>query len=231
MAGGGYWRGAGGGRHPWARAKPLKGDPAMRLLGREPVRRGRVTGGWQDLRAVHGLRASDGESAPWRQDARAVYSPTALCGAFWMHSTHILPKLTVFEYMQAICCHEPVLFPPEAPSGTHEAKKLPRLTVRGTRHGEMLPRIDARERTTATSCRCRTLGNAFREHFATGERPGLHRGIILPRPNACRTPRAPRPTAPNALRLSLGSSSNTTPCAAAPSRHATHAALSPPLKK
>ena len=80
------------GRHPWARAKPLKGDPAMQLLGQEPLRRGRATGGRQDSCAVHDLRASDGESASWRQDVRAVYSPTALCGSFRMHSTHILPK-------------------------------------------------------------------------------------------------------------------------------------------
>ena len=100
----------------------------------------------------------------------------------------------------------------------------------GTHHGDILPGPAERERIGPISCRCRTLGNAFREHFATGERPGLHRGIILPRPNACRTPRAPRPTAPNAPRLPLGSSSNTTPCAAAPSRHAPHMALSPPLK-
>ena len=114
-----------GGRHPCARAKPLKGDPVMRLLGQEPLRRGRATGGWQDSCAVHDLGASDGESAPWRQDARAAYSPTALCGAFWMHGAHILPKLAVFEYMQAICCHEPVFFPSEAPSGTHRGDILP----------------------------------------------------------------------------------------------------------
>ena len=117
--------GALGGRHPWARAKPLKGDPAMRLLGQEPLRRVRSTGGRQDSCTVHGLRASDGENAPWRQDVRAAYSPTALCGAFRIHGAHILPKLAVFECMQAICCHEPVLFPSEAPSGTHRGDILP----------------------------------------------------------------------------------------------------------
>ena len=48
--------------------------------------------GWQDSCAVHDSSASDGENAPWWQDVRAVHSPTALCGAFWIHSTHILPK-------------------------------------------------------------------------------------------------------------------------------------------
>ena len=114
-----------GGRHPCARARQLKDGPAMRLLGQEPLRRGKSVRGWQDSCDVHDSRASDGENAPWRQDARAVHSPTALCGAFWMHSTHILPKLAVFEYMQAICCHEPVLFPSEAPSGTHQGTILP----------------------------------------------------------------------------------------------------------
>ena len=143
MAGGGYWQVAGigealGGRHPWARAKPLKGDPAMRLLGQEPLRRGKSIRGRQDSCAVHDLGASDGESAPWRQDVRAVYSPTALCGAFWMHGAHILPKLAVFEYMQAICCHEVAHFPSEAPSGTHR--------------GDILPWPAARERIGAISC-------------------------------------------------------------------------------
>lgn len=86
LAGGGYWRGAGGGRHPCARAKSIRG--------------------WQDLCAVHDLRASGGENAPWWQDVRAAYSPTALCGAFWIHSTHILPKVAESEYMAAIYCHE-----------------------------------------------------------------------------------------------------------------------------
>ena len=140
MAGIGRWRASAErwGRHPCARAKPLKGDPAMQLLGQEPLRRGRATGGRQDSCAVHDLRASDGENAPWRQDVRAVHSPTALCGAFWIHGTHILPKLAESEYMAAICCHEPVFFPSGAPSGTHR--------------GTILPRPAARERIGAISC-------------------------------------------------------------------------------
>ena len=145
LAGGGHWQVTGIGEAlggvgtpPWARAKPLKGDPAMRLLGREPLRRGKSIRGWQDSCAVHDLGASDGESAPWRQDVRAVHSPTALCGSFWTHSTHILPKLAESECMQAICCREPVFFPSEAPSGTHR--------------GAILPRPAAWERIRAISC-------------------------------------------------------------------------------
>ena len=85
-----------------------------------------------------------------------------------MHGAHILPKPAHFGCMAAICCRELAFFPSEVPSGTHEAKKL--------------PRIAARERTKAKSCHHRTLGNAFRVHFAIGERPGgVHHGEILPR--------------------------------------------------
>ena len=145
LAGDRYWQVAGIGEalggvgtSPWARAKPLKDDPAMQLLGQEPLRRGRATGGRQDSCAVHDLGASDGENAPWRQDARAVYSQTALCGAFRMHGAHILPKLAESEYMAAICCREPVFSPSEAPSGAHR--------------GAILPWPAARERIRAIPC-------------------------------------------------------------------------------
>ena len=158
VAGIGRWRVSAGrrGRRPCARAKPLKGDPAMQLLGQEPLRRGRATGGWQDSCAVHGLGASDGENAPWRQDARAVHSPTALCGAFRIHGTHILPKLAVFEYMQAICCREPAFSPSEAPSGTHR--------------GDILPRPAARGCIRAIPCHGRQLGNAPGRYLAMAMR-------------------------------------------------------------
>ena len=138
----------------------------MQLLGQEPLRRGRATGGWQDSCAVHDLGASDGESAPWRQDVRAVHSPTALCGAFWMHGAHILPKLAVFEYMQAICCREPVFFSSEAPSGTHR--------------GAILPWPAAWERIGAISCHGRQLGNASERYLAMAGSLGMHQGTILP---------------------------------------------------
>ena len=99
-----------------------------------------------------------------------------------MHSAHILPKPARFGCMAAIYCQEGALFPSEAPSGTHEVEKP--------------PRIAARECIAAISCHGRTLGNAwrryiatvgrrgnaFREHFAIGERPGMHRGGMMPRP-------------------------------------------------
>ena len=128
----------------------------MRLPGQEPLRRGKSIRGRQDSRAVHDSRVSDGKNAPWRQDARAVHSPTALCGAFRMHGAHILPKLAVFEYMQAICCHEPVLFPSEAPSGTHR--------------GDILPWPAAWGCIRAQSCHGRQLGNASGRYLAMARR-------------------------------------------------------------
>ena len=128
----------------------------MRLLGQEPLRRGKSIRGRQDLCAVHDLRASDGENAPWRQDVRAAYSPTALCGAFRMHATHILPKLAESECMQAICCREPVFFSSEAPSGTHR--------------GDILPWPAAWECIRAQSCHGRQLGNAPGRYLAMARR-------------------------------------------------------------
>ena len=112
--------------------------------------------GWQDLRAVHDSRASDGESVPWRQDVRAVHSPTALCEAFRIHGTHILPKLAVFEYMQAICCHELAFFSSEVPSGMHR--------------GTILPWPAAWGYIRAQSCHGRQLGNASGRYLAMAMR-------------------------------------------------------------
>ena len=106
--------------------------------------------------AVHDLRASNGENAPWRQEARAVHSPTALCGAFRIHATHILPKLAVFECMQAICCHEPAFFPSEAPSGMHR--------------GTILPWPAAWGYIRAQSCHGRQPGNASGRYLAMARR-------------------------------------------------------------
>ena len=83
-----------------------------------------------------------------------------------MHGAHILPKPAHFGYMAANCCREPAFFPPEAPSGTHEAKKL--------------PRIAAREHATAKYCHGSPPGNAPRRYLAKAGSPGTHRGGILP---------------------------------------------------
>ena len=104
----------------------------------------------------------------------------------------------VFGCMARESCRELAVFPPEAAFGMHGAQNL--------------PRIAARERTAAESCHGKTpgnapreyiatasqaksasgrnpatvgrWGNAFRGHFAIGERPGTHQGTILPSPGA-----------------------------------------------
>ena len=89
----------------------------------------------------------------------------------------------VFGCMARESCRELAIFPSEAAFGMHGAQNL--------------PRIDARERTAREYCHCqsgqgriraqsrhrRTLGNAFREHFAIAGRLGMHSVDILPSPD------------------------------------------------
>ena len=117
--------------------------------------------------AVHDLRVSDGKRGPSRQDLRAVHSQTAVCGAFRIHGAHILPKPAHFGCMAAKCCHEPALFPSEAPSGTHRS--------------EILPLPDAGERISRAFRHRRAPRNAPRHNLATAGRPKTHHGNILPR--------------------------------------------------
>ena len=93
-------------------------------------RKAEITREWQDLHAMHDLTVSDSKNASWWQVVRAVHSPTAFCGFFWIHGTHILPKLAVFEYIPAICCHQEVFLPSVAPSGIHHGNLLPWLNAR-----------------------------------------------------------------------------------------------------
>ena len=89
---------------------------------------------------------------PSWQDLRAVYPPTAVCGAFRMHGAHILPKPARFGCMARESCREGAILPSEAPFGIHGVKKM--------------PRIAARERTAAKSCHGKAPGNASREYIA-----------------------------------------------------------------
>ena len=100
---------------------------------------------------IRGVRAA--KRGPSWQDLRAVYPPTAICGAFRMHGAHILPKPAHFGCMACESCQEGAIFPPEAAFGIHGVKNL--------------PRIDARERTVVKSCHGLTLGDAPRENNAT----------------------------------------------------------------
>ena len=98
---------------------------------------------------IRGVRAA--KRAPSWQDLRAVYPPTAICGAFRIHGAHILPKPARFGCMARRSCHEAPLFSSEAPFGIHGVKKL--------------PRIAARERIRAQSCHRQAPGNAFSRAF------------------------------------------------------------------
>ena len=93
--------------------------------------------------------------SPSWQDLRAVYSQTAVCGAFRMHGAHILPKPAHFGCMARESCRELAIFPSEAPFGIHEAQNL--------------PRIAARERTRAKYCHRQAPENAPWRH-GTGRR-------------------------------------------------------------
>ena len=148
----------------------------MQLLGQEPVRRGRATGGWQDSCAVHDLRASDGESAPWRQDARAVHSPTALCGAFRMHGAHILPKLAESECMQAICCHEPAFSRPRP-----LRERIGAQSCHGRQHGNASGRYlaMARRRMIATEVHRRPISDCNGQVMLNSHSSALSIFIIL----------------------------------------------------
>ena len=131
---------------------------------------------------IRGVRAA--KAAPSWQDLRAVYSQTAVCRAFRMHGVRILPERGDF--------------PVRGHFRDAWSTKLATDCRPETHRGGILPRIDTRERTAQVYCHCqsgqeriraqsrhrRTLGNAFRERFAIGERPGTHRARILPLPVA-----------------------------------------------
>ena len=102
----------------------------------------------------------------------------------------------VFGCMARESCHEAPLFSSEAAFGMHGAQNLPRIAARGRTAAESCHGKTPRERIAREYCHCqsgqeciraqschrRTLGNAFREYFAIVERPGTHRGEILPLP-------------------------------------------------
>ena len=121
---------------------------------------------------IRGARAA--KSASSRQDLRAVYPPTAICGAFRMHGAHILPKLARFGCMALESCRELAIFPPEAAFGMHGAQNLPRIAARG--------------RTAAESCHDKTPPRTHRARILPlPVRPRAHQGAILPPSDAGET--------------------------------------------
>ena len=104
------------------------------------------------------------------------------------------------ECMKQENCHEKA--PENASAQFLATARRPR-----THRARILPRMAAHGRTTAKYRRRRTLGDAIREHFAIGERRGMHQGIILPRLDV----RAPRPT-PHGSRSAHGAERPLVPC-------------------
>ena len=120
---------------------------------------GPCSGGPGKIRAPCMIRgASAAKRAPPWQDLRAVHSRKAVCGAFRIHGARILPKPARFGCMAAIRCQGGALFPSGAPSGMHEARKLPRMA--------------ARERIAREYCHGRPPMNALRRNLAAVGRWG-----------------------------------------------------------
>ena len=158
--------------------------PGLRALGRF----GAATDG--NIRAPCMIRrVCAAKRAPSRQDLRAVYHPTAICGAFRIHGAHILPEPARFRMHGARILPRTGDFPVRGHFRDAWSAKLATDCRLGAHRGGILPRQDPRERIAREYCHCqsgqeriraqschrRTLGNAFREHFAIGKRPGTHR--------------------------------------------------------
>lgn len=107
--------------------------PGLRALGRF----GAATDG--NIRAPCMIRrVCAAKRAPSRQDLRAVYHPTAICGDFGCMARISCQREPVFGCMARESCRELAISPSEAAFGMHEAKKLSRMA--------------ARERTVAEYC-------------------------------------------------------------------------------
>ena len=141
---------------------------------------------WQDMHAMYDLGVSGEKRGPSWQDFYDMYSQTAVCRAFLIHSAQILPKPAHFGYISAICCHRGGVFPSEASFGIHQAKILPRMSAwesfrrifchrrhaenaslrypaaadtRRTHHGEILSPSTCGERIMVKSCHRRNVEN------------------------------------------------------------------------
>ena len=139
-------------------------------------------------------RARAAKRAPSWQDLRAVYPPTAICGAFRIHGAHILPKPARFRMHGAQILPGAGDFPARGHFRDAWSAKPATDCRPGTHRGGILPRQDPRERTAQVYCHCRsgqeriraqsshrrTPGNASRHNLATTSRPRTHFAHILP---------------------------------------------------
>ena len=143
-------------------------------------------------------RARAARRAPSWQDLRAVYPPTAICGAFRIHGAHILPKPARFRMHGAQILPGAGDFPARGHFRDAWSAKPATDCRPGTHRGGILPRQGTRERTAREYCHCqsgqeriraqsrhrRTPGNASRHNLATTSRPRTHFAHILPSPGA-----------------------------------------------
>ena len=119
---------------------------------------------------IRGARAA--KRGPSRQDLRAVYPPTAICGAFRMHGAHILPKEARFRMHGARILPRSPLFPVRGPFWDTWSEKIATDCRPGTYRDEILPRQSARERIAREPCHRRTPGERISRAFCHRRVPG-----------------------------------------------------------
>ena len=110
---------------------------------------------------IRGARAAKSASS-W-QDLRAVYPPTAICGAFRIHGAHILPKPARFRMHGARILPRSPPFLVRGPFLDTWSAKLATDRHSGTHQGIILPWPASRKCTAATSCH----GSLLQECFST----------------------------------------------------------------
>ena len=130
-----------------------------------------------------GVRAV--KRAPSWQDIRAVYPPTAVCGAFRMHGAHILPKPARFRMHGARILPRTGDFPVRGRFRDAWSAKLATDCRPGPHRGGILPRQDPPENASREN-----IATASQAKSASGRNPatvgrwGTHFESILPSSSA-----------------------------------------------
>lgn len=148
---------------PIARGIVSAGDQALVICGFGET-------GWQDMHAMYDLGVSGEKRGPSWQVFYDMYSQTAVCRAYLIHSAQILPKPANCGYISAICCHGGGVFPSEASFVIHQAKILSRMSA-----WECFRRI---------FCHLRHAENASLRYPATADTRRTHHGEIMPSPTS-----------------------------------------------
>ena len=153
---------------------------------------------WQDSRAVRDSRGPCSEKGPFLARYSRGVSPNgglrgfsdawraypAKASSFRMHGARILPRTGGFPARGRFRDAWSAKLATDCRPGTHRGGILPRQDPRERIAREYCHCQSGQERIRAQSCHRRTLGNAFRGHFAIAERPRTQRGKILPLPVA-----------------------------------------------